>query len=111
MHDGSIQRLTVPPGQLALTGITFVASSGDGGVGFSQAEECLVNFGTLEAFAGAPSSFVGQFPASCPYVTAVGATQVGSGNSVSARTNKPVLHFAQGKLMETNCIVDAYIAR
>ena len=86
MHVESIQRLTVPPRQLALTGITFVTSSGDGGVGYSQAQECLVN-GTLEAFAGAPSSFVSQFPASCPYVTTVGATQVGSGNSVSARTN------------------------
>ena len=62
--------------------MTFVASSGDGGVGYSQAEGCLVN-GTLEFFAGQPSSFVGQFPASCPYVTAVGATQVSPGNSVN----------------------------
>lgn len=63
--------------------MTFVASSGDGGVGYSQAEACLVN-GTLTALAGANSTFIGQFPASCPYVTAVGATQVKSGNSVSA---------------------------
>lgn len=66
--------------------MTFIASSGDGGVGYSQEEACLVN-GTLEGFAGAPSTFVGQFPASCPYVTAVGATQVVPGNSVSSISN------------------------
>ncbi|KAH9945133.1 subtilisin-like protein [Epithele typhae] len=76
----TIQRQCTEIGKLTLTGMTFVVSSGDGGVGYSQAEECLVN-GTLTAFAES-GSFVGQFPASCPFVTAVGATQVGTNNSV-----------------------------
>ncbi|KAI0737895.1 subtilisin-like protein [Daedaleopsis nitida] len=76
-----VQRGCTEMGKLSLTGVTFVASSGDGGVGYSGAEECLVN-GTLTAFASS-GSFVGQFPASCPYVTAVGATSVAPGNSVS----------------------------
>ncbi|RDX57219.1 subtilisin-like protein [Lentinus brumalis] len=66
-------------GKLSLTGITWVASSGDGGVAYSQAEECLVD-GELEFFPD-EGSFVGQFPASCPYVTAVGATSVAPGKS------------------------------
>ena len=68
--------------QLSLTGITFVASSGDSGVSYSGGlGGCLVN-GTVVG--GNPNgSFVGQFPASCPYVTAVGATSVVPGNSVS----------------------------
>ncbi|KAI0719348.1 subtilisin-like protein [Cerioporus squamosus] len=75
-----VQRGCAEFGKLSLTGITFVASSGDGGVGYSQAEECLVN-GELEFFPD-EGSFVGQFPASCPYVTAVGATSVAPGKSV-----------------------------
>ncbi|KAI0787605.1 subtilisin-like protein [Fomes fomentarius] len=75
-----VQRECTEFGKLSLTGITFVASSGDGGVAYSQAEGCLVN-GTLQFFAD-EGSFVGQFPASCPYVTAVGATSVAPGNTV-----------------------------
>lgn len=67
--------------QLSLTGITFIASSGDGGVAYSQAHECLLANGSLVS--GNPvGSFVGQLPASCPFVTAVGATSVAAGNSV-----------------------------
>ena len=68
--------------------MTFVASSGDGGVAYSQAGACLVN-GTLEFFVN-EGSFVGQFPASCPYVTAVGATSVAPGNSVRTRASSYV---------------------
>ena len=60
--------------------MTFVLSSGDQGVAYSEVEACLVN-GTLQSFAE-EGSFVGQFPASCPYVTAVGSTMVARGNSV-----------------------------
>ena len=72
--------------QLSLMGITVVVSSGDFGVEFQASgdPECLVN-GTLTV--QAPNStqqggFVGAFPASCPYVTAVGSTQVSPGKSV-----------------------------
>ena len=74
--------LTETTYKLALAGMTIVVSSGDGGVAYSQSEGCLVANGTL-VFGNPPnSSFVAQFPASCPYVTAVGATQVTAGNSV-----------------------------
>ncbi|KAI0707297.1 subtilisin-like protein [Earliella scabrosa] len=76
-----VQRQCTEMGKLSLTGITFVASSGDGGVAYSQSHECLLANGTLQA--GNPvGSFVGQLPASCPFVTAVGATSVAPGNSV-----------------------------
>ncbi len=82
IHD--IEGLRLLLSQLSLTGITFVASSGDGGVAYSQAEGCLVG-GSLEFFVD-EGSFVGQFPASCPYVTAVGATSVAPGKTVRLRT-------------------------
>ncbi|KAI0737078.1 subtilisin-like protein [Daedaleopsis nitida] len=77
-----VQRQCTEMGKLSLTGITFIASSGDGGVAYSQSHECLLSNGTLRA--GNPvGSFVGQLPASCPFVTAVGATSVAPGNSVN----------------------------
>ena len=92
-----VQRGCAEFGKLSLTGITFVASSGDGGVAYSQAEECLVD-GELEFFVE-EGSFVGQFPASCPYVTAVGATSVAPGNTVRLRLpstphNRPIRTFS-----------------
>ncbi|KAJ6484040.1 subtilisin-like protein [Mycena sanguinolenta] len=74
-----VQRQCTEFGKLSLTGITFVASSGDGGVAYSASQECLLPDGTL-AF-NVNGSFVGQLPASCPYVTAVGATSVAEGAS------------------------------
>ncbi|KAF7363047.1 Subtilisin-like protein [Mycena venus] len=74
-----VQRQCTEIGKLALTGITFIASSGDGGVAYSQFEECLQPDGSLVAFGN--GSFVSQLPASCPYITAVGATSVVPGAS------------------------------
>ncbi|KAJ6494306.1 subtilisin-like protein [Mycena sanguinolenta] len=89
-----LQRLCTEIGKLSLTGITFVASSGDGGVAYSQATECLLANGTLET--GNPAgSFVGQFPASCPYVTAVGATSVAPGASTD-QTEESTTVFPSG---------------
>ena len=68
--------------QLSLQGTTFVASSGDTGVSFGPTEACVAKNGTIVEN-NAPGTFVPQFPASCPYVTAVGATEVTAGNSVS----------------------------
>ena len=76
-----VQRECTEIGKLSLTGMTFIASSGDGGVGYSQSGFCQLPNGTLQA--GNPrGAFVSQLPASCPYVTAVGATSVAPGNSV-----------------------------
>ncbi|KAJ7447974.1 subtilisin-like protein [Mycena latifolia] len=75
-----VQRQCSEIGKLVLTGITFIASSGDGGVAYSQSHECLTSNGVLTA--GNPNgSFVGQLPASCPFITAVGATSVAPGGS------------------------------
>ncbi|KAF7335380.1 Subtilisin-like protein [Mycena venus] len=74
-----VQRQCTEFGKQSLTGITFVASSGDGGVAYGASQACLVN-GTL-TFGGAKGTFVGQLPASCPFVTAVGATSVPPGGT------------------------------
>ncbi|PIL35551.1 hypothetical protein GSI_02279 [Ganoderma sinense ZZ0214-1] len=76
-----VSRQCTEIGKLSLTGITFVASSGDSGVSYGTGQHgCLVN-GTLVN--GNPvGTFVGQLPASCPYVTAVGATSVAANNTV-----------------------------
>ncbi|RDX57216.1 subtilisin-like protein [Lentinus brumalis] len=76
-----VQRECTEIGKLSLTGMTFIASSGDGGVGYSQSGFCQLANGTLQA--GNPKgAFLGQLPASCPYVTAVGATSVAPNNTV-----------------------------
>lgn len=59
--------------------MTFVVSSGDHGVAYGS-QECFVN-GTLVSHPD-KGGFVGQFPASCPYVTAVGATQIAKNDTV-----------------------------
>ena len=53
--------------QLGARGISFLCSSGDNGVGRDGA--CISNDGKNT------SSFLPKFPASCPYVTAVGGTK------------------------------------
>ena len=58
--------------QLGARGITLVFSSGDGGAGGIAGEDasaCISNDGK-KTF-----KFLPSFPASCPYVTAAGATQ------------------------------------
>jgi tripeptidyl-peptidase-1 len=54
--------------KLGLQGVTVVYASGDSGV--SNAGDCIP-FGS-----GSEGAFSPAFPAACPYVTAVGATQV-----------------------------------
>lgn len=55
--------------KLALTGVTVVVASGDRGV--QGATQCTVN-----PYDKKKEAFNALFPGSCPYVTAVGATQV-----------------------------------
>ncbi|TFY52562.1 hypothetical protein EVJ58_g9946 [Rhodofomes roseus] len=58
--------------QLGARGVSIIFSSGDNGVGDGDSDpatqECYTNNGLNE------TKFVPAFPASCPYVTAVGAT-------------------------------------
>ncbi|KAK8105227.1 tripeptidyl peptidase precursor [Apiospora kogelbergensis] len=60
--------------QLAARGTTVVVATGDGGVrGTGQAAQCVSNDGLARPM------FIPTFPASCPYVTAVGATLASGG--------------------------------
>ncbi len=60
--------------------MTFVAASGDNGVYASHDTLCdAIKNDTIN---GQIPPFIPNFPASCPYVTAVGATEVAPGKSV-----------------------------
>jgi tripeptidyl-peptidase-1 len=58
--------------KLGLQGVTVVYASGDSGV--SNGGECIVP--PNDEYNGDPGAFSPSFPAACPYVTSVGATQV-----------------------------------
>lgn len=60
--------------KLGLQGVTVVYSSGDAGVGIICIRPSVVPNGT--DISQNPGAFSPQFPAACPYVTSVGATQV-----------------------------------
>jgi tripeptidyl-peptidase I len=57
--------------QLAARGVSVLAASGDDGVYGIDHGDCVVNSGQHQ---GGGKRFLAAFPASCPYVTAVGAT-------------------------------------
>ncbi|KAJ7784141.1 subtilisin-like protein [Mycena metata] len=63
------QRACTGFAQLGARGVSLTVSSGDGGVGDSDpdpaTQQCITNDGTNRA----------RFPASCPYITAVGGTK------------------------------------
>jgi tripeptidyl-peptidase-1 len=67
-------------GKLGFVGTTVVYSSGDRGVA-GRNEVCLDIDHNEDPTAG--FVFSPEFPASCPFVTAVGATQVSPGNTVN----------------------------
>lgn len=68
--------------KLGLMGVTFAYSSGDYGVG-GYGGQCVTADGNVTD--GTSGIFVPDFPASCPYVLAVGATQIRNGtNNVAA---------------------------
>ncbi|KAF2788037.1 tripeptidyl-peptidase sed4 [Melanomma pulvis-pyrius CBS 109.77] len=57
--------------QLGARGVSVLVASGDGGAaGTSSSTNCVVNSGNSQD----PPRYIPTFPASCPYVTAVGAT-------------------------------------
>ncbi|KAI0787619.1 subtilisin-like protein [Fomes fomentarius] len=88
-----IQRQCAEIGKLSLTGMTFVAASGDNGVyaGHDTICDAIKNATTN----GQIPPFIPNFPASCPYVTAVGATEVAPGKSVYDRETATTA-FASG---------------
>ena len=71
--------------KLGLAGTTFLYSSGDNGVAGNQGECCTkakCAGGTYNS--GSSGTFNPSFPATCPYVTAVGATQIKPNTAVTA---------------------------
>lgn len=57
--------------QLAARGVSVIVASGDGGAaGTASSTNCVVNSGNPDE----PPQFLPTFPASCPYVTSIGAT-------------------------------------
>lgn len=63
------QRVCQSFAQLGARGTTFLVSSGDSGLGDENPTNCITNDGKNS------STFLPEFPASCPYVTTVGATE------------------------------------
>ncbi|KAF8835707.1 subtilisin-like protein, partial [Paxillus ammoniavirescens] len=68
--------------KLGLMGVTVIYSSGDNGVA-GNGNVCLNPDGNVASSQSSDGKiFNPTFPSTCPYVTAVGATQVSPGNSV-----------------------------
>lgn len=66
-----LQRQCNEFGKLGMMGVTVLAASGDSGVGYN----CTVP-STGQNSLTSPGLFQVNYPASCPYVTAVGATRI-----------------------------------
>ncbi|KAJ5175794.1 Tripeptidyl-peptidase sed1 [Penicillium canariense] len=77
--------------KLGMQGVSVVVASGDSGVagrgGDPTPSNCLGADGTV---------FAPDFPASCPYLTAVGATIIPTGSSASAHQEVAVTRFPSG---------------
>ncbi|KAI9722688.1 MAG: hypothetical protein M1812_001619 [Candelaria pacifica] len=68
--------------KLGLQGVTVLYSSGDYGVAGNRGQ--CIDPNTRQLNNGTSGLFNPSFPSTCPYVTAVGATQINPGSSVSA---------------------------
>ena len=77
--------------KLGMQGISILVASGDSGVagpaGDDNANGCLGKSGTI---------FSPDFPATCPYLTTVGATYLPQGKSVTKDEETAVTRFASG---------------
>lgn len=71
-------------------GMTFLYASGDNGVASNAENLCLAANGSTVVGEG---NFLPNFPATCPYVTAVGSTQVDPGKSVRSAGTLPLSVF------------------
>lgn len=65
-------------GRLALRGVSIIDASGDGGIAGQEDVPCISNDGQNRTI------FLPTFPASCPWVTAVGSTSVVSNEQGSS---------------------------
>lgn len=80
--------------KLGLQGTSIVISSGDSGVS-GPAGDDNTN-GCLNGTAGVGTVFSPDFPATCPYVTAVGATYLPTGANVKTDSEVAVTRFPSG---------------
>ncbi|KAI0775195.1 subtilisin-like protein [Trametes elegans] len=80
-------------GKLSMMGMTFLVASGDDGVASNGDNLCLAANGTAVPGDG---NFLPNFPSTCPYVTAVGATQVAPNGSVHEPEIAPMLFGSGG---------------
>ncbi|KAI8972408.1 subtilisin-like protein [Trametes punicea] len=87
-----MQRQCAEYGKLSLTGVTFIYSSGDAGVGGVN-DLCLDENGN-QVTGG--NIFSPTFPGGCPYVTSVGATQVVPGHKVTDPESAVFQRFPSG---------------
>jgi len=71
--------------KVGLLGVTFFASSGDDGAISSSTESCDID-----------GEFTPTFPASSPYVTAVGGVYGGNANGVDSDTNESGWYYGGG---------------
>lgn len=77
--------------KLGLQGVSVVLASGDSGVGGASSD------GTNNACLGPNNDiFNPDFPATCPYITTVGATYLPPGNAVSTDEEVATTRFASG---------------
>ncbi|KAG8534297.1 uncharacterized protein KY384_001141 [Bacidia gigantensis] len=70
--------------KLGMQGTTVLYSSGDYGVAGNGGINILLPTGAGGTYSTSGKTFNPSFPATCPYVTAVGATQIKPGASVTA---------------------------
>ncbi|KAH9850386.1 subtilisin-like protein [Lenzites betulinus] len=88
-----MERQCTEIGKLSMMGVTFLFASGDNGVASNGDNLCLSANGTAVPGTGA---FLPNFPSTCPYVTAVGATEVAAGKSVHDREEATSLFGSGG---------------
>lgn len=73
------ERVCSMMGMLTSRGMTILGGSGDGGASGAQGSTCMTNDGTNKRIT------MPTFPASCPWVTSVGATQSDNGPLTGAK--------------------------
>ena len=77
--------------KLGMQGVSIVLASGDSGVAGPAGDG-----GNLDGCLGTGQIFNPDFPATCPYITTVGATYLPPGANVNADAETAVTRFASG---------------
>jgi tripeptidyl-peptidase-1 len=77
--------------KLGMQGVSVVVASGDSGVAGSAGDN-----GNADGCLGTGQIFAPDFPATCPYITTVGATYLPPGANVNTDSETAVTRFASG---------------